>query len=396
MKLTVVLAVLIGTLVLACSAAAPAPAEPTPNIDATVEARLAQERAVDATLEARLKEERASQPTSIPSPTNTQAAMPTYTPNPTYTPKPVPTNTPTIVPTATSVPTPTPRPIPTGPEEGRLTPDGKLIYRNGIWQLLVPLTPTPPTKFEGGFVMLRGGTFRISGEISFKIGQYVAEQTVTVNTGIGQLQLLDLYAISTNSEVPYTAQTGYEGGVSPPNVIAGRAYIDGEYAPDGTLITAWIGGEEIIEYRTTVVNNPVALVPTELVSKLETLIPPPSPLPTPCPKYMNCGTQYYSGTLSDGIEVIWDTFQDESERRIWWFYSPDPAWRLANNLPENFCDVVQSGGSKPFSGNKTCHFGGYINAKTNISFDTQANGLERLELVEGWNSGSRLEWPVQN
>ena len=41
MKPPVVLAVLIGTLVLACSTAAPAPAEPTPNIDATVEARIA-------------------------------------------------------------------------------------------------------------------------------------------------------------------------------------------------------------------------------------------------------------------------------------------------------------------------------------------------------------------
>jgi DNA-binding beta-propeller fold protein YncE len=113
MKLTVVLAVLIGILVLACSSTGPAPAEPTPNIDATVEARVAQERAVDATVEARLKEERASQATSIPSPTNTQAPIPTYTPNPTYTPYPTPTNTPTLVPIATSVPTPTPSPIPT-------------------------------------------------------------------------------------------------------------------------------------------------------------------------------------------------------------------------------------------------------------------------------------------
>ena len=37
----VILAVLIGTFVLACSSAALAPAEPTPNIDATVEARIA-------------------------------------------------------------------------------------------------------------------------------------------------------------------------------------------------------------------------------------------------------------------------------------------------------------------------------------------------------------------
>ena len=35
MKLTIVLAILTGISVLACSTAAPAPAEPTPNIDAT-------------------------------------------------------------------------------------------------------------------------------------------------------------------------------------------------------------------------------------------------------------------------------------------------------------------------------------------------------------------------
>ena len=41
MKPPLVLTVLIGTFVLACSSAAPAPAEPTPNIDATVQARIA-------------------------------------------------------------------------------------------------------------------------------------------------------------------------------------------------------------------------------------------------------------------------------------------------------------------------------------------------------------------
>ena len=121
------------------------------------------------------------------------------------------------------------------------------------------------------------GNLGIGGEISFKIGQYVAEQTVTINTGIGELQLLDLYATSTNSEVPYTAQTGYGSSGGPSNVIAGRAYIDGNYAPDGTVVTAWIGGEEVIEFRTTVINNPTAVVPTELVSKLGTLVTPPSP-----------------------------------------------------------------------------------------------------------------------
>ena len=41
MKLTVVLAIFFGILVLACSSAAAIPSEPTPNIDATVEARVA-------------------------------------------------------------------------------------------------------------------------------------------------------------------------------------------------------------------------------------------------------------------------------------------------------------------------------------------------------------------
>jgi hypothetical protein len=49
MKLTVVLTVLFGTLILACSSATPAPSYPTPNIDATVEAKLSQERGVEAT-----------------------------------------------------------------------------------------------------------------------------------------------------------------------------------------------------------------------------------------------------------------------------------------------------------------------------------------------------------
>ena len=65
-KITVVLALLIGIFVLACSTVTPVPAEPTPSIDATavveptldidatVEARLAHERAVDATVQAKV------------------------------------------------------------------------------------------------------------------------------------------------------------------------------------------------------------------------------------------------------------------------------------------------------------------------------------------------------
>ena len=161
MKLTV----LIGTLVLACSSAVPAPVEPAPNIDATVEAKLAIEQTVDATVQPE-----ASPTLSVTAPdtsnqiqqiqkvcnltggetvesgwagkdtgsnfcnscfcTNgalgcTKMACPALkvnsdsTPVPTPTSKPLaitnpsdvqPTNTPTSVATPTSVPTPTPTP----------------------------------------------------------------------------------------------------------------------------------------------------------------------------------------------------------------------------------------------------------------------------------------------
>jgi Tol biopolymer transport system component len=120
-----------------CSAASPAEVAPTPNIEATVEARLlaqeravfatvearllAQERAVFATVEARLlaqeravfatveakseleREERTDQPADTP------------TPNPTSVPPLIPALSPTHTPTPTTTPTPTPTSIPPTP-----------------------------------------------------------------------------------------------------------------------------------------------------------------------------------------------------------------------------------------------------------------------------------------
>ena len=100
MKLTVVLALLIGTLVLACSTVTPVPAEPTSDIN--IPTVLETTPDIDATVEDRLAEERASQPTVQAQPTNTQA------PSPATTPIRQPTNTPSAVPVAISVPTPTP------------------------------------------------------------------------------------------------------------------------------------------------------------------------------------------------------------------------------------------------------------------------------------------------
>jgi len=82
--------VLVVLMALACTAT---PAEPTPNIDATVEAKVGVALAKVPTV------------TPIPTPT----PVPTATPIPTATPPPTP------VPTATPVPTPAPTPVPALP-----------------------------------------------------------------------------------------------------------------------------------------------------------------------------------------------------------------------------------------------------------------------------------------
>ena len=95
-------------LVLCLVACASRPSAPTLDIEATVEARLGQQRAIEATVE--------PQPTATPYPTYTPVAVPTATtiptatPRPTATPTPRPTSTPTSVPTPVP-PTPTPTPI---------------------------------------------------------------------------------------------------------------------------------------------------------------------------------------------------------------------------------------------------------------------------------------------
>ena len=62
-----VIAFLAAVMVVATAACAGDPPVPTPNIEATVDARVAQERAVDATVEARVAQERATE-TSAPTP----------------------------------------------------------------------------------------------------------------------------------------------------------------------------------------------------------------------------------------------------------------------------------------------------------------------------------------
>jgi hypothetical protein len=125
MKFSVALAIVIGVGLLACSSAVPAPVEPTPNIEATVEARL--------------KEEKASIPTATPVPTYTP--IPTATPVPTYTPMPTYTPEPTPLPTATAVPEPTPLPTATAVPDPTPHPWGsRVVYFDNAVYFLTPVS----------------------------------------------------------------------------------------------------------------------------------------------------------------------------------------------------------------------------------------------------------------
>ena len=83
MKLPVVLAVSIGILILACSSAAPAPVEPTLNIDATVEARVKQEISAHPTATPVMVVKEVV-PTDTPEPTSSLVSI--AAPNPTSSP----------------------------------------------------------------------------------------------------------------------------------------------------------------------------------------------------------------------------------------------------------------------------------------------------------------------
>jgi hypothetical protein len=99
MKVPMVLAVLTGIALLVATpgcTTAPAEVAPTPNIDATVKARV--------------KQERAAQPTATPI-VVVKEVTPTDTPAPTNTPEPTSTPVPTAAPNPTSRPSSTLPPI---------------------------------------------------------------------------------------------------------------------------------------------------------------------------------------------------------------------------------------------------------------------------------------------
>ena len=96
-------ALLALVLAVACTSA---PADPTPNLDATVAAR------VGATLAATPQAQPAALPTDTPAPAPTAQPTPTVTPVPTATAETAPTATPAPTPVPTPIPPPTATPVP--------------------------------------------------------------------------------------------------------------------------------------------------------------------------------------------------------------------------------------------------------------------------------------------
>ena len=108
MKPLPALAALAALLLVACVGT------PTPDVEATVQTRVAATQAAQATAQAAASATQAAQPTTIatltPQPTVTQTPSPSPIPSPTPTLKPTPTRPPTATPTRTPIPTDTPEP----------------------------------------------------------------------------------------------------------------------------------------------------------------------------------------------------------------------------------------------------------------------------------------------
>ena len=227
MRLLVVVSVLIGSFVLACSTAAPAPAEPTPNIDATVVAGIqgTQEAksVIEATVEARVKEELQSQPT--PTPATVAAREATALP-----PTPEPTSTATPGPTSTATPVPT-QSLPPSTQNGS------------------PNTTSYVLVIEPEF----------DKEVTFKIGKTDTLQTIQAASP-GAITHLGLSIEIEEPGMDDSGQITGDGGdgsfgIFPPQIIVGTASIGRLLASEGTVITAWQNDGEDLIGSTTVGNE---------------------------------------------------------------------------------------------------------------------------------------------
>ncbi len=182
-----------------CSTTSPAEVSPTPNIEATVEARLAQERAIEATIDAGIKQGIAAQLRSTPEAAAT--TMPTSTP----------------VATATSIPTATPVPIPTPTRAPRPT-------------RVATATPTP------SLINVEGRQVKQYGLPPLMAIDPSANYTATIRTNQGPITV-DLFASQapkTVNSFVFLAREGFYNGIIFHRVIQGFMIQGGDPTGTGT------------------------------------------------------------------------------------------------------------------------------------------------------------------
>ena len=207
-KLFATVLVLASAPLLACnSPSSPPPPEPTPDLNATVEAVAATKLALPT-----------AAPTSTPGPTATPTPVPTATPIPTPTPtaapEPTPTPAPIPEPTLTPLPTATPRPIatPTGvptatPRPGRIRP--------GEWEWFA--------KENSRYGFLQAGDYAVSteGKLSRAPGDRPEKRPVF---GISQRDCGVLVFIFWNTKIQDSSEVSMMTGTG-----TGRKYdLDGD------------------------------------------------------------------------------------------------------------------------------------------------------------------------
>jgi len=347
---------------------------PTPNIEATVEATLDIQATIRTSRHIPDDDYDPILPTPTPTytPILTPTRVPTLVPSPTPTLVPTPTYVviPTAVPTSGPAPTPTPTPVPTPMPTNTPSPTA---------------TPLPPSKFEGGFVMMLDSGLT-SSVITFKINGIPTRETFA-NWYFGKMVLMDLHSDRSDTTMRDTTLSGRSDSSVPPGVVAGRAYIDGAHAPDGSVVTAWVGGEEIIEARTTVTNNPQPISLPKLVERLGRSVRPENPCTV---KYKCEGRRSYNvggGKVSDYIDSLWWYDRSEDGTFMWQFYSTDPAWRLANNITLDRCDNTYCLANW-VSVNRNLR----LYSENEFSYSGSGSTLTNMD-GNGWNSGSSIGWP---
>jgi hypothetical protein len=352
-----VIALLATVMVVTTAACA---SEPTPDIEATVEARVKQKAAVqptslpptttpnlDATIEAKVKAAIKAQPTSTPYPTYTP--VPTYTPPPiptntpvptdtplpkpiatpeptqpvptaTLTPTPVPTATPTPQPTSTSVPTPTPTPYPTQASSSKKLADQH--YKSGLAHVKLGYVPFSLASCPSG-----RPSECVDDNFRAGIQEFTQAIQLDPDNALYYYQRGFTYYSSTFTEYEAAIRDFTQAiRLDPDNALyyyqRGRAYADRGNALQGLKDWDVACGLEILDQiqsycaKQTHIPTPMPTA-TPTPAPTPTLVPTPTPTPRPTPRptatpFKPQARTFGAGTKVVGVDIQPGTFRTRS------------------------------------------------------------------------------------